>query len=430
MTLRKEILALALPAIATNITTPLLGIADMAITGHIGDAVYMAAIAVGGTVFNVLYWLFNFLRMGTCGLSAQACGRGEDGGDILARSLATAAAIGIALIAAGGLLGPTVIDFMDADRATPYALEYFSICIWGAPAVMATYSAMGWLVGMQDTRATMYVAIATNLVNLAVSATLVYGLGRTIDGVASGTLVAQWAGAFLALAIIARRFHPRIPEARVILQTRLLVRFFSINADIFLRTACLVAVTLWFTHSGASAGVDVLAANALLLQLFMLFSFFMDGFAYAAEALSGKYHSNGPADGVKRLERALVRIGLGFAVVFGLLYAGFGKWICSLLTDRPEIVEVATMYLPWAVAMPLCGFMAFVYDGILVGLTRTRIMLVAMALAAAVFFSIWALSKTSLANHGLWLAFDSYLLVRGLAEWLMLRSGAEHRLRG
>lgn len=184
MTLRKEILALALPAIATNITTPLLGIADMAITGHIGDAVYMAAIAVGGTVFNVLYWLFNFLRMGTCGLSAQACGRGEDGGDILARSLATAAAIGIALIAAGGLLGPTVIDFMDADRATPYALEYFRICIWGAPAVMATYSAMGWLVGMQDTRATMYVAIATNLVNIAVSATLVYGLDRTIDGVA------------------------------------------------------------------------------------------------------------------------------------------------------------------------------------------------------------------------------------------------------
>lgn len=425
MKLRREILELAVPAIVTNITPPLLGLADMAITGHIGDAVYIGAVAVGGTLFNTMYWLFNFLRMGTGGLAAQAFGSGKGHDIVLFRSLALALGFGILLIVLGGFSGQYALGFMDADDATArLASRYFDILIWGAPAVLATYVAMGWLVGMQDTRSTMIIAIATNVVNIAVSATLVFGAGWKIEGVASGTLVAQWSGAAIAAVVIVRKFSPRLQPVVELMRVSELKRFFRINSDIFLRTACLVAVTLWFTHSGARAGADILAANALLLQLFMLFSFFMDGFAYAAEAISGKYEGAGLRDMVVALERTLMRIGLCFAIGFAILYYFAGEIIMRILTDDVDVVDIGRRYLLWAVAMPLCGFMAFVYDGVLVGLTRTRVMLVAMACAMVSFFALYFCVRSSLGNDGLWLAFDVYLFVRGAVECMAMRKYA------
>lgn len=428
MKLRREILELAVPAIVTNITTPLLGLADMAITGHIGDAVYIGAVAVGGTLFNTMYWLFNFLRMGTGGLAAQAFGSGKGRDIVLFRSLALALGFGILLIVLGGFTGQYALGFMDADDATArLASRYFDILIWGAPAVLATYVAMGWLVGMQDTRSTMIIAIATNVVNIAVSATLVFGAGLKIEGVASGTLVAQWSGAAIAAVVIVRKFSPRLQPVVELMRVSELKRFFRINSDIFLRTACLVAVTLWFTHSGARAGADILAANALLLQLFMLFSFFMDGFAYAAEAISGKYEGAGLRDMVVALERTLMRIGLCFAIGFAILYFFAGETIMRILTDDVDVVVIGRRYLLWAVAMPLCGFMAFVYDGVLVGLTRTRVMLVAMACAMVSFFALYFCVRSSLGNDGLWLAFDVYLFVRGAVECMAMRKYAAYK---
>lgn len=416
---RGEIMAIALPAIITNITTPLLSLADIAITGHIGEASYIGAIALGGTFFNTLYWLFNFLRMGTTGLTAQAYGRGAGTSEALRRSMLTALFIGVALLLAGKFLGTTVLNFMDAeDAARAPADRYVAILIWGAPAVMGTYAAMGWLIGMQNTRATMITAIATNIINIAVSYILVFQVGMTIEGVAAGTLVAQWSGFVIAMAIIFIKYRPKKEKSADSLfgEDGKIWRFFRINADIFLRTACLVAVTLWFTHAGATQGVDILAANALLLQLFMLFSFFMDGFAYAAEALAGKYHGRADSAALRGLVRRLNIIGIVFAVIFVAVYAAAGSVIMSLLTDRPEVVTTARLYLPWAVALPLCGYTAFLYDGIFVGLTRTRAMLASMAAGLLAFFAVYIQSVTSMANHGLWLAFDVYLLTRGLVE--------------
>lgn len=411
----REIAAIAVPAIVTNITIPLLSLVDMAITGHLGGAEYIGAVAVGGTLFNTLYWLFNFLRMGTTGLTAQNFGAGRDAAPVLWQSLALALTIGVVLIALSEPLCRLALRFMDADDATAaLAARYFHILIWGAPAMLGTYSTMGWLIGAQNTRATMVTALATNVTNIALSCIFVFGLHWTIEGVASGTLAAQWFGFGLSLWIIYRKYRPARPQSLAQIVDQRLRRFLSINTDIFLRTACLVAVTLWFTHAGAAMGVDYLAANALLLQLFMLFSFFMDGFAYAAEALVGKYHGAGQPAAVRTLVNKLVLIGLGCAVLFAAIYLMAGSEIMTLLTDRPEVHTLAKRYLPMAVAMPLCGFLAFIYDGVLIGLTRTRLMLAAMATAMTVFFGTLALLPHT--NHALWLSFNAYLLTRGIVE--------------
>ena len=384
---KKEVLAIAVPAIISNITTPLLGLVDVAITGRIGAAVYIGAIAVGGTMFNMLYWLFGFLRMGSSGLTAQAYGASDARGQalVLWRALLVGALAGMVMIGMSQPLCSVVLGFMDADGATAsLAASYFRICIWGAPAVMCTYALSGWFLGMQDSRSAMWMAVATNVANILLSGTLVFGLRDILD-------------------------HPR------------LVAFFKVNADIFLRTCCLVAVTVWFTHAGALSGADILAANALLLQLFMLFSYFMDGFAYAGEALAGKYFGRGDRTGMSGLVRELLLTGLGWALVFSALYALCGEWFLRMLADVPSVVDTARAYLAWAAVIPLCGFLAFIWDGIYVGITATRSMLVAMAAALVVFFGVYVSLREYMGNHALWLAFDIYLLVRGAVEWLLWR---------
>ncbi len=375
---------------------------------------------MGGSIFNMLYWLCGFLRMGTTGLTARAVGAGDfhASATTLYRSLALALTMGLLLLLLSRPIADVVLRFMDADGDTAaLATTYFRICIFGAPAVMVSYTMSGWFLGMQNSRAQMWVAIATNVINIAASATLVFGLGWKIEGVATGTLVAQWAGAAVAAAVIMVKYHPALPPLREIFAIKPLLSFFRINTDIFLRTACLVAVTLWFTHAGALQGNDILAANALLMQLFMLFSFFMDGFAFAGEALGGKYDGRSDSSSLQSLIRSLLLIGLCGAVLFGALYAAAGELIISLLSDNSTVRSVAVRYLPWAVAVPLCGFLAFVWDGIFVGQVRTRAMLVSMAVAMAVFFALYFSLGPCMANHGLWLAFDAYLLVRGAVEW-------------
>lgn len=414
---RREILAIAVPAIVSNITTPLLSLADVAITGHIGDAVYLGAIALGGTVFNTLYWLFNFLRMGTSGLTAQAYGAGDRSLQnlILCRSLTVGAFLGLFLLVAAGPLGHTIISFMDSEKATgTVALRYFNICILGAPAVMLTYGLSGWFLGMQNSRAQMWMAITSNIVNLCVSPLLVFGFGWKIEGVATGTVTAQYAGLAVGAVIVIHKYNPTFSRLGAILEPKALLSFFRINSDIFLRTACLVAVTLWFTHAGALQGTGILAANALLLQLFMLFSYFMDGFAFAGEALAGKYHGRGDNGSLCSLVRRLMAIGLYFALAFSIVYGLLGEQIMRLLAEDPAVVDTARRYLPWAVAIPFCGFLAFIWDGIFVGLVRTRSMLAAMACAIAAFFVVYFALRDILGNDALWAAFNLYLLLRGL----------------
>lgn len=411
--LNKSILALAVPAIVANITTPLLSLVDIAIVGHLGSAAFVGAIAVGGSMFNMLYWLFGFLRFGTSGLTAQAVGRRDSAARRLTglRSVAIGAACGLLLILLSRPTASIALTIMDPDPATRQLADlYFSTLIWGAPAVLVQYALTGWFVGSQNTRLPMIISLVINVVNILASLILVYRLNLGIRGVALGTLIAQWVGCILALACA--RLRPA-PLAEI-LNPAQLHRFFSVNLSIFLRTLCLIAVTVSFTRIGARQGDTMLAVNTLLLQLFTLFSYFMDGFAFAAEALCGKYFGAGDRPGLRRCIRRFMIWGGSVALGFTALYALGGQAFLGLLTNDRIIINAAGEFRLWAIAIPLAGFMAFTWDGIIIGLTQTRLMLISMAAATALYFLLWLLLSPLLGNHALWLAFLAYLLARGL----------------
>lgn len=429
----RRIIALAWPSIATNVTTPLMAMVDLAIVGHLGGMASIGAVAIGGAMFNMLYWLTNFLRMGTSGFTAQAHGSGDKAAmaGTLARALTVALALSLPMIAFSGLIADGMQAFMapEGGATVEQARRYFGTAIWGAPAVLATYSLSGWFTGMQDTRPILLMAVVQNVLNVIISLALVYALDMDIEGVALGTAISQWIGAGTGLAVSARlRRRTDMPSMRKTIRHAgvSLGRFFRVNGDIFLRTLCLVCVTLWFTRQGVRIGADVLAANALLMQLFMLFSFFMDGFAFAGEALAGHLYGAGDESSLQRCVRVLLLWGIALAAAVSLLYAVGGNVILGLLTDDAMVRATAAKYLPWAAAVPICGFMAFVWDGVFVGLTLTRQMLASMATAMLVFFAIgvW-LPVPSVGNHAfdtndtLWLAFNIYLLCRGILQAIL-----------
>lgn len=418
----REILSLALPAIVSNITTPVLSIVDTAIVGHIGSAAYIGAIAVGGSIITLVYWLMNFLRMGSSGLTAQAYGAGEidECYAVLRRGLIVGGGAAVLLWLLAVPACRLILMFMDADAHTSsLAAKYFYIVVTGAPAVMANYALSGWFLGMQDSRTPMWMALITNVSNIIVSLLLVVGLGMKIEGVAIGTASAQWMGlAFGLLRIRALYLHHRPAKTRIWDKERMR-HFFSINTDILLRTAFLVAVTLWFTRTGSKQGPDMLAANAILMQFFLFFSYFMDGFAFAAEALSGKYQGAADDGGLRRCIRAIFRWGLALAAVFAFAYWAGGAMVLNLLTDDHSVVAHASQYLGWLVLIPIAGFAAFVWDGVYTGLTMTRAMAWSMASAMIVFFAGCYVLMPTLGNHGLWLAFILYLFWRGVAQTLI-----------
>ncbi|MCM1032595.1 MAG: MATE family efflux transporter [Odoribacter sp.] len=416
--MNRKILSIAIPAIVSNITVPLLGLVDTAIMGHMGDTAFIGAIAVGSTMYSMLYMLFGFLRMGTSGLTAQANGAGdlESSAATLYRSLLISLTIGIILIAMAWPTGTFFLDFLDADDSVaPLARVYFLTAIWGAPAVLATYTLNGWFLGMHNTRTPMWIAIASNIINICLSVTLVYVFNFEIQGVAIGTATAQWAGALIGVRIVKGRYSLPRPSMKRLAEPCALKRLFSINTDIFLRTLCLVGVTAWFTRTGASQGVIILSANALLMQFFLFFSYFCDGFAFAGNALTGSAAGGGADKAHLRTIRNTVMLwGAGIAIIFTISYIAGGQFLLTLLTDRAEVVDAAREYLTWAAAVPLCGTGAFIYDGIFVGLTHTRPMLWSMLVSAAVFFGVLYTFMPALGNHAVWLAFIAYLASRGL----------------
>lgn len=416
----RQILQIALPSIVSNITVPLLGMIDVAIVGHMGSAAYIGAVAVGSMVFNLTYWLFGFLRMGTSGMTAQAFGRRDlvEVPRLLVRSLSIAFAIALLLIVLQWplrwlmfwLIGPT------ADVA-PHATTYFHIVVWGAPAVLGLSSLMGWYIGMQNTRIPMLISIGQNIVNILASLSLVYGLGMKIEGVALGTLIAQYAGFLVALGMLWRYYRRWFRSLRGGHHlTEGLGRFFSINRDIFLRTLCLVAVNLFFTSAGARQGAVILSVNTVMMQLYLFFSYFMDGFAYAGEALCGKACGARNAAAFSETLRRLFRWMAAVTLVYTLLYIYGGQWIVSILTDEPRVLATAREYLFWACLIPAAGAVAFIWDGVFVGITATRGMLASSAVSALTFFAVYYATVSWLGNHGLWLAQIVYLAMRGLVQ--------------
>ena len=424
--MNRRILHLAIPSIVSNITVPLLGLVDVTIVGHLGATAYIGAIAVGGLLFNILYWNFGFLRMGTSGLTSQAYGRKDKDAEM--RVLVQAVSVGLFSALAMLILQYPIerLGFRLLDTSAEveqYAVTYFRICIWGAPAVLAQYGFTGWFIGMQNSRYPMYIAIVMNVINIVCSSCFVFLFGMKVEGVALGTVVAQYSGVMMALGLWFYNYKElwgRI-TFKGSLQLIAMRRFFAVNRDIFLRTLCLIGVTTFFTSTGARQGDVILAVNTLLMQLFTLFSYIMDGFAYAGEALSGRYVGACNLIQLKRAVRALFGWGVGLSLVFTLLYGVGGENFLGLLTNDKIVIETAGHYFYWVLAIPLAGFAAFLWDGILIGATATRFMLWSMLVASGSFFVIYYCFSGATNNHMLWLAFLVYLALRGGMQTLWSR---------
>ena len=441
--MNKRILGLALPNIVTNITVPLLGMVDMAIVGHLsGD--HIGAIAIGTQIFNLIYWNFGFLRMGTSGFTAQAFGaeRWDEAVKILIRACTIALSIAILIIALQWPISLAVPHIFESSRhVMGLALTYFFVRIWAAPATLGLYAIKGWFIGMQDSKTPMWIAIALNCVNIVLSLLFVLVLKWDIFGVALGTVLANYTGVLLGIIFLRRKFrrdhhlsHFRFHFSifREALHWADMRRFFKVNGDIFLRTLCLSGVFTFITAASSHISDQILAVDALLLQFFTLFSYIMDGFAYAGESLVGRHIGARQKRHLKLAVRLLIMWGMALTVVFTGLYAAFGNQFLHIFTDQQEVIDAAGKYMYWVLVIPVCGFAAFLFDGIFIGATATRTMRNAMFVATAAFFLIYYGLKYyglhyvgHLTDHGwnnnLWTAFMVFLILRGLLQAIRVR---------
>ena len=421
--MNREILRIALPAVVANITIPLLGLLDTAIAGHLGDATMIGAIAVGSMLFNFVYWNFGFLRMGTSGMTAQAYGRQDMAGAarLLQQSSALALAIALAILVLQwplqwlgfGVMGPS-------PEVLQLAHTYFYIVVWGAPPTLMMMSIKGWLLGMQDSKGAMYISIWVNVANIVASVVVVFVLRMGFVGIAVGTLLAQWLGLAYSLWLVRRKFGEVVAliDWRKSWHLRGARRFFRVNVDIFVRSTLLMLANLFLVSVGARSGDLILAVNALMQQLNSLFAYFMDGIAFAGEALVGKYYGAGNGARLRLCVRRLFVWAALLTALFTVLYA-YPQHIFGLLTDDGPVRLAAMDYRWWCALLPVCGAAAFVWDGVFIGLTYSRGMLWAVAIADMFFFALYFVLPPSMGNHRLWLAFVIYLAMRGVVQTVL-----------
>ncbi len=425
MKLNKEILRLSIPAIISNITVPILGLSDTTISGHLGSELYIGAIAVGTMMFNVVFWLFGFLRMGTTGLTAQAYGArdNDECRKLLVRACALGLIIGVVILLLHIPIRWLLLLLISPEgQVADYAADYFNICIWGAPALLFNMAVMGWFLGVQNTVVPMIISVSVNIVNIILSLCLVFLFDMGFEGVAYGTMISNWVGVGIAILYVLKFYEWRFPKIcrTDILQLSDMGRFFKVNTDIMFRSACIMSVSLTVTSIGAQLGALTLAANAIIMQFFILFSYFMDGFAFAAEALSGKFVGARDLQNLKRVINRLLLWALGVASVFTIIYIGGYKFIVSFITNEENVIATVDKYSLWLKLIPLVTVAAFIYDGIYIGLTATRQMLIATFLSAMAFLSICFIHPFGgnlidlPQNHTLWIAFLTYLLLRGV----------------
>ncbi len=414
-----EILKLAVPSIISNISVPLLGLVDMAITGHLGSEIFIGAISVGGTIFNMIYWIFNFLRFGTGALTSQAYGRRslEDCSLTLIRSLLICSLISLILISLQSVIKNLAFGIIEpSPQVEEWAAVYFDICIYGSLGFLGQFAFTGWYVGMQNTKIPLAISISQNVINIVASFIMVYALDMGVRGVALGTLIAQLSG-FAIAAVLCMRYYRKVfryLDISKILNTLELTKFFKVNSTIFLRTICVVAVTVYVTVAGSQMGDTILAANAVLMQFFLIYTYFIDGFAYAGEAICGKYYGAGNASALNISVQKLFKFGWAVGLGFVALYLMLGHPFVGLLTDQASVVETANKYFWWVLLIPLAGIDAFTWDGIYLGIGKIKSMLLCTFVGALTFFGIWFALSQMIGNHALWLGFVMYLFARGM----------------
>lgn len=424
--MNKDILKLAIPNILTNLTVPLLGMVDMHLMGYQDSSVFMGAVALGGVIFNFVYWGFAFLRMSLSGMAAQAFGRNNkrEMALMLFRGLLLSLSAGVLLLLLQkGVVGISLKILEGSGEVKQLASDYFYVRIWAAPLAISLMVINGWFLGMQNAIYPMIISITINVVNIASSFFFVKVLNMKVEGVALGSVVANVVGFILSIILFLKKYTYILKEFdwHELIDKKGMSGFLNVSGDIFLRTLCIIIVFTFFTSKSAGNGDLILAANSALLQFLFLFSYFLDGFAYAAEALVGKFTGGRSITEVKRAVRYLFGWGFAFAFIFLLLYALGGHYLLLLFTNQQEVISTASDYLPWLMLLPLTGFSSFIWDGIYIGATASRLMRNTMLLATVMFFLLFTVLKESIGNHALWLSMNAFMLSRGLFQTLFYK---------
>ena len=424
--INRDILKLAIPSILANITVPLVGMVDIAIAGHLDTnaATMIGGIAIGSMLFDLLYWNFGFLRIGTGGLAAQAYGRGDrrECARILTRALGISLSIALVLIAIQWVFVKAAFLVVDCTpQVQELASQYFFIRIWAAPATLSLMALKGWFIGMQDSVSAMVCDVTVNGTNILASFILALGLtvrGTALipsigfSGIAAGTVIAQWTGLTVAAVLLVVKYRKgtmdllRKDDLKGLFKGSETRRFFVMNTDLFVRSLCFIAIYIGFTVISARYGDVLLAVSSILMKLLMIFSYFTDGFAYAGEALTGRYIGAGDRPMVKQTVKWTFVWSMGLAAAFMIIYQAAGVPMLRMMTSDPTVVAAAKAYLPWLLLMPPVGCAAFTWDGIYIGATASKDMRNSMLWAVVAFAAVWVAGIAVLTMQGL--AADTY----------------------
>ena len=417
--MNRKILNLAIPNIISNLSVPLLGAVDTALVGHLDEAYYLGAIAVGSMIFNFIFWGFGFLRMGTTGLTAQAFGEKNSTDSImtLARALAVAGVFGVLIVILQAWIADLSFWLVEASpEVERYTRMYFNIRIYTAPATLSLYAINGWFLGMQNARYPMIVTVFLNALNIVLDVFFVYSMDMHVEGVATGTLIARYAGLTLAVILLLYKYGEWLQSYvhDLLLEIKALKKFFSVNRDIFIRTLCLIFTFSFFTAKSAEFGDVILAANSILLQLWMMVSYGIDGFAYAAESLIGRYTGSNQQKRVKLAVKYCFIWGIGIGMLASSVYAIFDVHILRLFTDQQDVINTAMAVFLWTIAGPTVSSFSYIWDGIFIGATATGPMRDSMIIATlGVFLPAYSIGVYYLGNHAIWLAMTLFMLARG-----------------
>ena len=435
----RDILRLAIPSILANITIPLVGIVDTSIVGHLSDAAAIGGIAIGTMLFDLLYWNFGFLRVGTSGLTAQAYGKGErleiigesipsECRKILVQSLSIACMATLFVWAIQWLFVTAVLAVVPcSEEVAGIARSYFFVRIWAAPATLMLMAFKGWFIGMQDTKSPMGVDILVNVMNMGASYYLAVHTPLGVVGVAWGTLIAQYSGLLLAVGILGFRYFDisifrDFEKLKAAMCWTELQRMMALNGNLFVRSLCFMVVYVGFTSLASRYGDTELAVSSILMKLFMFFSFFVDGFAYAGEALVGKEWGRSEVRGerLKVIVKLLFNWAIGVGMLFTLIYAFWGKGCIELMTSDADVLAASTKYMIWLIAMPLISTLAFMWDGVYVGATAGVQIRNSMIWAAAGFVMGYLLTFRWLGAQALYIGYFAHLIARAVyltIEW-------------
>lgn len=419
--LNRQIFRLAIPNILNNLSVPLLSSVDTALVGRLPSPVYIGAVALGSMIFNFVYWGFGFLRMGTTGLTAQAYGK-QDQQDIqlqLWRALFFALTAGLILILIQDFIAFIAFQLIEGSaQVEEYADIYFRIRIYAAPATLVLYAIHGWFLGMQNARLPLLITFTINILNIIFNVIFVLQFKMTSDGVALGTVFAQYLGLGLSVFVLFKKYNRyfKIPSFKQIIEMAALTRFFKINFDIFIRTLSLIFAFSFFTSQSAKLGDITLAANSVLIQLWMIFSYGIDGFAFSAESLVGKYLGAKDKKMLIQVIRQIFVFGSGLGLIISFIYGLFEQPLISLFTNNHQVLRVIDLFMVWTIVAPFVNSFCYIWDGVFLGATASKGLRNAMLLSTfGVYLPLHYLLTPNCGNHGMWAALLTFMIFRTIS---------------